>query len=93
MTMMVHHKISIQMAARNLRYEWFHKLLLVNNLHFIVLAHNQDDNVETFFINLIRGSGINGLCGIKAKNNKIVRPLLNVSRVAIESYLLTFLHH
>ena len=81
------HKISIQMAARNLRYEWFHKLLLVNHLHFIVLAHNQDDNVETFFINLIRGSGINGLCGIKAKNNKIVRPLLDVSRVAIESYL------
>ena len=81
------HKISIQMAARNLRYEWFHKLLLVNHLHFVVLAHSQDDNVETFFINLIRGSGINGLCGIKAKNNKIVRPLLNVSRVDIESYL------
>jgi len=80
-------KISIQMAARNLRYEWFQELLLVNHFHVVVLAHNQDDNIETFFINLIRGSGINGLCGIKAKNNNIVRPLLDVRREDIEKYL------
>ncbi len=80
-------KISIQMAARNLRYEWFYKLLSVNHFNFVVLAHNQDDNVETFFLNLIRGSGINGLCGIKAKNDKIVRPLLGISRMDIENYL------
>ncbi len=80
-------KISIQMAARTLRYEWFDELLVTNNLDFVVLGHHKDDNVETFFINLIRGSGINGLCGMKPKNNKTVRPLLETSRKDIENYL------
>ena len=80
-------KISIQMAARDLRYKWFDALLAVNNLDFVITAHHKDDNVETFFINLIRGTGVNGLCGIKAKNKKIIRPLLEISRQEIESYL------
>ena len=80
-------KISIQMAARDLRYKWFDELLAVNNLDFVITAHHKDDNVETFFINLIRGTGVNGLCGIKAKNKKIIRPLLEISRQEIESYL------
>ena len=80
-------KISIQMAARDLRYKWFDELLAVNNLDFVITAHHKDDNVETFFINLIRGTGVNGLCGIKAKNKKIIRPLLEISRQEIERYL------
>ena len=80
-------KISIQMAARDLRYKWFDELLAVNNLDFVITAHHKDDNVETFFINLIRGTGVNGLCGIKARNKKIIRPLLEISRQEIERYL------
>ena len=80
-------KVSIQMAARHLRYRWFNKLLIDNNLDFIITAHNQDDNVETFLINLIRGTGIHGLCGIKTRNHNIIRPLLEVSRKEIEAYL------
>lgn len=80
-------KISIQMAARKLRYKWFEELLEINNLDFIITAHHKDDNVETFFINLIRGTGVSGLCGIKAKNKNIIRPLLEVKRDEIEQYL------
>ena len=80
-------KISIQMAARDLRYKWFDELLTNNNLDFVITAHHKDDNVETFFINLIRGTGINGLCGIKTKNKNIIRPLLEISRQEIEYYL------
>lgn len=80
-------KISIQMAARTLRYKWFDELLINNNLDFVITAHHKDDNVETFFINLIRGTGINGLCGIRAKNKNIIRPFLEISRQEIEHYL------
>ena len=80
-------KISIQMAARDLRYKWFDELLADNNLDFVITAHHKDDNIETFLINLIRGSGINGLCGIKAKNKNVIRPLLQISREEIERYL------
>ena len=79
--------ISIQMAARELRYKWFDQLLALNNLDFIITGHHQNDNIETFLINLIRGTGINGLCGIKAKNKNIIRPLLQISREEIEEYL------
>ena len=81
------HKISIQMAARVLRYKWFDELLVNNNLDFVITGHHKDDNVETFFINLIRGTGMNGLCGIKAKNKNIIRPFLDISRQEIEHYL------
>ena len=78
---------SIQMAARDLRYKWFDELLVKNNLDFVITGHHKGDNVETFLMNLIRGSGINGFSGIKPKNNNIVRPLLEISRQEIENYL------
>lgn len=79
--------ISIQMAARELRYKWFDQLLALNNLDVIITGHHQNDNIETFLINLIRGTGINGLCGIKPKNKNIIRPLLQITRKEIEEYL------
>ena len=82
------HNTSIQMAARELRYKWFDELLANNNLDFVITAHHKDDNIETFFINLIRGAGINGLSAIKARNNKVIRPLLDISKKEIECYLI-----
>lgn len=79
-------RISIQMAARKLRYDWFEKVRLSHSYHFIATAHNQDDVIETFFINLIRGSGIRGLTGIKYKSGNIIRPLLFSPRSQIEEY-------
>ena len=81
-------KISLQMAARNLRYEWFANLLKERELKFIVTAHHEDDIVETFFINLIRGSGIRGLLSIPNKNGCIIRPFLCINRSEIDKYLL-----
>ena len=81
------HKISIQMAARALRYRWFNKLLKDNTLDCIITGHNQDDNIETFLINLVRGTGINGLCGMQARNQNVIRPFLEISRKEIEFYL------
>lgn len=80
-------KISIQMAARDLRYNWFEELRKERQSDYIVVAHHKDDDIETFFINLIRGSGIKGFLGMKQKRNKIIRPLLPFSRKEIEEYL------
>ncbi len=80
-------KISIQMAARELRYNWFEKLKSEHQFNFIAIAHNSDDIIETFFINLIRGTGIEGLSGIHAQNGSIVRPMLNISRATIDKYI------
>ena len=80
-------KISTQMAARDLRYAWFEKLRIKSNAKYLAIAHHANDDVETFFINLVRGSGLKGFLGIKEKNNAIVRPLLLVSRLEIEQYL------
>ena len=80
-------KVSIQMAARDLRYKWFNELLVDNNLNYIAVGHHKNDDVETFFINLTRGSGLKGLLGIQSKNNNVIRPLLCVSRLEIEAYL------
>ena len=80
-------KISTQMAARDLRYAWFEKLRIKSNAKYLAIAHHANDDVETFFINLVRGSGLKGFLGIKEKNNAIVRPLLSVSRLEIEQYL------
>ncbi len=80
-------KLSIQMAARQLRYDWFEELLVENNFSCIATGHHKDDSIETFLINLIRGSGISGLCGIQMINNKIVRPLLSFKRNQIEEFL------
>jgi tRNA(Ile)-lysidine synthase len=80
------HKCSIEMAARELRYEWFESLCNEFSYTKIAIAHNQNDTIETFFINLLRSSGIKGLQGIPIQNNCIVRPLLSVSRKEIETY-------
>lgn len=82
-------KISIEMAARNLRYADFETLRQRYGCAVIAVAHHRDDSVETVLLNLIRGTGIRGLTGIKPRNGAVVRPLLTLSREDIESYLRT----
>ncbi|MFT4699040.1 MAG: tRNA(Ile)-lysidine synthase [Flavobacteriaceae bacterium] len=77
------HKVSTQVAARNLRYHWFNELKDENLYDYILTGHHLDDDLETFFINLSRGTGIRGLDGIPSIINSIVRPLLNFSREEI----------
>tara|TARA_R100000935_G_scaffold58415_2_gene95384 strand:- start:62564 stop:63883 length:1320 start_codon:yes stop_codon:yes gene_type:complete len=74
------HKCSTQMAARELRYRWFDEVAENFNYEYILTAHHADDDMETFFINLSRGTGLRGLTGIPKQNEKVVRPLLNFSR-------------
>jgi tRNA(Ile)-lysidine synthase len=78
--------ISMQMAARDLRYHWFEQLLKEQDMDRLATAHNKNDAVETFFLNLSRGSGIRGLKGIPPRRGKIIRPLLFADREQIESY-------
>lgn len=80
-------RISIQMAARDLRFKWFEEVRLQSNYDYIALAHNKDDLEETFFINLLRGTGIRGLSGMKTKSGRIIRPLLFASRERILQYI------
>lgn len=79
-------KKSIQESARELRYNWFNKLLFDNEFDKIAVAHHFDDNLETFFINFSRGSGLNGLKGIPIINGNIIRPLMCFTRSEIEEY-------
>ena len=79
-------KQSIQVTARNLRYEWFNTLLINNDYDYILTAHHLDDSLETFLINFTRGSGLDGLTGIPQQNGSIVRPLLPFSRTEIEIF-------
>lgn len=79
-------KESIQMAARTLRYDWFQELATQLGFDYILTAHHADDNLETFLINLTRGTGLEGLKGIPEINQNIVRPLLQFSRETIEAY-------
>lgn len=79
-------KLSIQMAARTLRYHWFFELSEQLGFDYILTGHHADDNLETFLINLTRGTGLDGLLGIPVLNENIVRPLLNFSREDIEAY-------
>lgn len=78
--------ISIQMAARELRYQWFETVMQENGLELLLTAHHADDSLETFFINLGRGTGIKGLLGIPEQNDKIFRPLLAFSKDEILHY-------
>lgn len=78
--------VSTQMAARTLRYQWFAEILRNFNYDFLLTAHHLDDDMETFLINLSRGSGIKGLTGIPQQNERIVRPLLPFSRDEIFAY-------
>ena len=80
------HKCSIQMAARELRYDWFKELAARLNFDYILTAHHADDNLETFLINFTRGTGLNGLTGIPMINDNVVRPLLPFSRLQIEAF-------
>lgn len=78
---------STEMACRSLRYEWFFKIAEELQADRIVTGHNADDNIETLFLNLMRGSGTTGLKGMVPDNGKIWRPLLNFHRKDIEEYL------
>ena len=82
--------ISIQMAARDLRYAWFEELAKENSISKIALAQHLDDQVETFFINLIRGTGISGIHGILPINGKLIRPLLFADRKMIQQYQIDY---
>lgn len=83
------HHLSIQMAARNLRYDWFFELSNSLNFDYILTAHHADDKLETFLINLSRGSGLEGLTGIPERNKNVIRPMLNFSRSEIETYAIS----
>lgn len=81
------HGLSIEMAARELRYAWFHEMKAKKKMDYIVVAHHADDVAETVLINLCRGTGIKGLTGIKPINGDILRPLLDCSRNDILKYI------
>jgi tRNA(Ile)-lysidine synthase len=80
-------KLSVQEAARVLRYEWFEEVRSKNGFDFIATAHHKDDELETFFINLTRGTGIAGLHGILPKRGAIIRPLLFAGRNEIDAFV------
>lgn len=79
-------KISIEMAARELRYSWFNKLLKKNNYSYIATGHHLNDSIETLFLNLVRGTGYSGVNGIAPKRDNVIRPLLFATRQQIEQY-------
>lgn len=83
------HKLSTQMAARELRYNWFNDLQTLLKFDYVLTAHHADDALETFLINLSRGTGLDGLTGIPEINNSIVRPLLPFSRSELENYAIS----
>ena len=79
-------KLSVQMAARELRYNWFEEIRGKNGFDSVAVAHNLNDNIETLLINLIRGTGLAGMAGIKPLNNNIIRPMLFATRQEIQTY-------
>jgi tRNA(Ile)-lysidine synthase len=79
-------KISIQMAARELRYDWLEGLMKKEEIDKLITAHHLNDTIETFFLHLTRGSGVNGLKGMEWKRGKIIRPMLSISRKEIEGF-------
>ena len=79
-------KIGIQEGTRNLRYDWFYRLKDLYNFDYIVTAHHLDDQIETYLINSMRGSGLNGLVGIPEKQNNLFRPLLEILKDQILEY-------
>lgn len=81
------HKVSIEMAARTLRYNYFEALRQNIGADAVCVAHHRDDSVETVLLNLLRGTGLRGLMGIRPRNKHIIRPLLACSKANIEAYL------
>ena len=77
---------SMEMAARRLRYAWFDALSREHGYTVVAIAHHADDSIETFFINLLRGTGLRGLTGISTQVGKVVRPLMFASRKEILEY-------
>lgn len=80
--------LSIEMAARELRYTWFGKLLIAYNFDYVTTAHHQNDQTESILLNLTRGTALKGYQGIKPKNNHLIRPLLFANRKEIEAFAL-----
>ncbi len=80
------HRISIQMAARDLRYAWFDELARENNFDFVATGHNKNDVVETMLLNLARGAGLRGLMGIRPRVDRLIRPLLFATRQEIMQF-------
>lgn len=80
------HSISIEMAARNLRYDWFEEVCKKENFQRVAIGHNRNDDEETFFIKLLRGSGLSGLRGIPLQRDRYFRPILFASRKEIRAY-------
>ncbi|MBQ4366468.1 MAG: tRNA lysidine(34) synthetase TilS [Muribaculaceae bacterium] len=81
------HGVSVEMACRTLRYEWFGQLLADGNCAVVAVAHHRDDNVETFFLNALRGTGLAGLAGMRPVHGRVIRPLLCVCRADALEYL------
>lgn len=79
--------ISTQMAARDLRYNWFEELTKEHGFDYVAVAHNLNDSVETFFLNILRGTGLQGMTGIRKRNGNIIRPLLSITRREIAEYV------
>lgn len=84
------HKCSIQVGAREIRYAFFEEICAEKNIDFVVTAHHQDDTIETALFQFFRGTGIQGLTGIPARNQKIIRPLLSFSKQQIVAYAKQF---
>lgn len=82
------HSRSTQMAARDLRYEWLEKIRREHHYHVIAVAHHLDDQIETLLLNISKGSGIKGLCGMQPKSGFLIRPMLEISRKEIQHYAL-----
>jgi tRNA(Ile)-lysidine synthase len=80
---------SIQVEARNLRYQWFQDLAKSLNIHAIATAHHADDQIETVFLQTLRGTGISGYRGILPKQNLLIRPLLQVSKSELEDFAIS----
>ena len=78
--------ISVQMAAREIRYQFFEEVRKTHNLAGIVVAHHEDDQLETIFLNLMRGTGIEGLYGMSERRGELIRPLLPFSRAQLAAY-------
>lgn len=83
-------KQSIQEAARELRYNWFEELINEHQYKYVLTAHHLNDQIETFFINVMRGTSLKGLCGIPEINKKVLRPLLSFTKSDIEHYAKQF---
>lgn len=79
-------KVSIEMAARELRYSWFDQLIKEKGFEAVLTGHHGNDSIETFFLNLVRGTGVKGLSGIQYRNGNVARPLLTFSRERIIKY-------